>query len=100
MACCGNGTAMCGRDPQCADRQCEGHPCNSGYCSTCYPGPCKTPLVCMVPIAEIRPIQRRLFTRPRLSVSPKGFVVGALFAASGLAFFIVEAIRYVLNNQH
>lgn len=79
-----------------ATRAVFGRPPVAGHCSHCGEEPCHTQQACEIPLAELRPIQRRLFTRRRFTAS-RAFLVGALFAIPGVALFIVEGVRYFIT---
>jgi hypothetical protein len=87
--------ALCMRDPQCADTTCEGHPALS--CSACMGGPCPTQQACFLPIAELQPISRRLFTgQPRLlgrSREAWGRAIGAALGLGGFLLFAGDFVR-------
>lgn len=97
-ASCANAWGGCMRHPLCADTACEGHPVLS--CSTCKGGPCRTPEACELPIAELQPINRRLFTRrTRLQLPATreawGRAIGAALGLAGTVFFAGAIARHL-----
>lgn len=75
---------MCYRDARCPDMNCPGHPVRS--CSTCNGGPCSAPEACHMPIADLRPISRRIFTSRRRLLPTTGEAWARLVGGSvGLA---------------
>lgn len=94
---CSKAWGVCLHDPRCEDRDCPGHP--TVACSTCSGGPCPSPEACLVPLAELQPIKRRLFAQPRrflpASREAWGRVIGAALGAGGLLLFLQAAVRHL-----
>lgn len=100
FSCFMNG-GMCMGDPLCPDIDCQAHPALT--CTTCTGGTCVTPQACRLPVAEIRPIRRHLFTQRRRRFDIRlpatreqwGFVVMTTVGIAGMAFILGAVGRHL-----
>lgn len=92
----------CCMSADCQDRHCPGVQIATELqqrCSTCVDGPCVSEQACGIPLVELQPIQRRLFTRRPVLRLPEtreewGRAVGAALAIPGVTLILGAIGRF------